>query len=122
LSSMPKIVIFLVLYAISVSFTVRWMDAISGPSVGPTRQWEREKIPFFLTSTATPSPLPMPTPPPVAAGATPGKLRLGHRGRTIGPALPWPSRARALRAARVYLCPVARRRPRWRVAGEHRVH
>jgi hypothetical protein len=49
---MLKIVIFHVLYAISVSLTIRGMDVVSEPSVGPTRQWEREKIPFFLSSSA----------------------------------------------------------------------
>jgi hypothetical protein len=35
MSSMPKIIIFYVLYVISVSFTVRGMDDVKGPSVGP---------------------------------------------------------------------------------------
>jgi hypothetical protein len=44
---MLKIVIFHVLYAISVSLTVRGMDVVSGPPMGPTRQWERGKSPSF---------------------------------------------------------------------------
>jgi hypothetical protein len=35
LSSMPKIVIFHVFYAISIILTIRGIDAISGPSMGP---------------------------------------------------------------------------------------
>jgi hypothetical protein len=45
LSSMPKTVIFHVFYAISIILTIKGIDAISGPSMGPTRQWEREKSP-----------------------------------------------------------------------------
>jgi hypothetical protein len=50
---MPKIVFSHVPYVISVSLTVRGMDAVSGTLVGPTRQWERGKIPSFLSSTAS---------------------------------------------------------------------
>jgi hypothetical protein len=45
LSSVSKIVIFHVLYVISVSFTFRGMDVVNGPSVGLTREWERGKSP-----------------------------------------------------------------------------
>jgi hypothetical protein len=37
------------------------MDAIGGPSVGPTRQWFEGEIPFFLTGASALSRLPWPS-------------------------------------------------------------
>jgi hypothetical protein len=65
------------------SFTVRGMDVVSGPLVGPTRQWERGKslLPHRNSSRSGPSVFlaaALPTPPLAAIGVPTGELHLGH--------------------------------------------
>jgi hypothetical protein len=90
LSSMPNIVIFHVLYVISVNLTARGMDAISGPSVGPTRQWERENP--LLPPRSRSSSLRLPTPDAFvghrrcATGRAPPRLLQARRRASSAPA------------------------------------
>jgi hypothetical protein len=112
LSSMPKIVIFHVLYAISVSLTVGGVDAVRGPHVS-VGEGKNPLLPRLLRS-SSPSDSPRPTPPLATAGAPPGELRLGWRGygrrRLLVPPFP-------LRLSRFQLLLIARRgrRPLGRV-------